>query len=117
VLLHSPGHAGLAALQLPLVAAGSDTDAAGAAGGSSAEAAMLLRVWQAVGSWTAMPGVRGRRVQGVVIPSPAAAAATAVTVHLLLVTCCLVVLMQWLGAYHQLPVSLEQHFSTDAACA
>jgi hypothetical protein len=62
MLLRSPGHAGLAALQLPLVAAGSDIDAAatGAAGAGSAEAAVLLQMWQAVGSWTAMPGVRGK---------------------------------------------------------
>jgi hypothetical protein len=62
VLVASPRHAGLAALQLPLVAAGSDADAAATvgAGASSAEAAFLLQVWQAVGSWSAMPGVRGR---------------------------------------------------------
>jgi hypothetical protein len=54
VLLLSPSHAGMAALRLPLVAA-----VAGAGGSSNAECVLLL-VWQAVGLWTAKPGVQGR---------------------------------------------------------
>eukprot|EP00883_Tetradesmus_obliquus_P008640 jgi/Sobl393_1/19368/SZX76090.1 len=49
VLLLSPGHAGMAALHLPLVAA---------AGSSPQAEGVLLQVWQAVGVWAAQPGVR-----------------------------------------------------------